>query len=245
MTSTLHLMCLPFLGLFFSTHPPPVLTPPIPVLVPILPKPLGEHHPHIMSETFHTFSTLLNVMHPITGQNGCADDCIMDLWVCIMDMVRAKDESKYTFLYVIKLEEGQQTQSLLLEAAILSGCSYNALRAALACPIVMVDLSALYTNHVVIESSLMYYPMFLCGMGLTKEWYQVILKDLVSGENLNEVGVPEGFGSDMMGDKSVGVGVNVNVKGMSDGMSNDMGMGLEEESGGIREVKRDWFKVLD
>ncbi|KAI5992623.1 hypothetical protein EDC04DRAFT_2911133 [Pisolithus marmoratus] len=86
----------------------------------------------------------------------------------------------------------------------------------------------------------------LAGMGLTKEWCQAILKDLVSGENMNEVGVSEGFGFDMMGDKSIGMGVDVNVKGMSGGMSNAMGMGekrgLEEESDRIREVKSDWFE---
>ncbi|KAI6043365.1 HSF-type DNA-binding-domain-containing protein [Pisolithus marmoratus] len=64
----------------------------------------------------------------------------------------------------------------------------------------------------------------LAGMGLTEERYQAILKDLVSGENLNGVE-------------------------MSGGMSSDMGMGekrgLEEESDGIREVKRGRFEVLD
>ncbi|KAI6002495.1 hypothetical protein EDC04DRAFT_2611878 [Pisolithus marmoratus] len=84
------------------------------------------------------------------------------------------------------------------------------------------------------------------GMGLTEEWCQAILKDLISGENLNKVGVPEGFGFDMMGDESIGMDVNVNVKGMSGGMSNDMGMGkkrgLEEELDRIREVKRDQFE---
>ncbi|KAI6009805.1 hypothetical protein EDC04DRAFT_2610534 [Pisolithus marmoratus] len=84
------------------------------------------------------------------------------------------------------------------------------------------------------------------GMGLTEEWCQAILKDLISGENLNKVGVPEGFGFDMMGAESIGMGVNVNVKGMSGGMSNDMGMGkkrgLEEELDRIREVKRDQFE---
>ncbi|KAI6009044.1 SSK1, response regulator [Pisolithus marmoratus] len=89
----------------------------------------------------------------------------------------------------------------------------------------------------------------LAGMGLTEERYQAILHDLVSGENLNGVGVPEGFGFDMMGDESIGMGVDVNVEEMSGGMSSDMGMGekrgLEEESDGIREVKRGRFEVLD
>ncbi|KAI6097986.1 HSF-type DNA-binding-domain-containing protein [Pisolithus thermaeus] len=64
----------------------------------------------------------------------------------------------------------------------------------------------------------------LAGMGLTEERYQAILKDLVSGDNLNGVG-------------------------MNGGMNGDMGMsekrGLEEESDGIREVKRGRFEVLD
>ncbi|KAI5996073.1 hypothetical protein EDC04DRAFT_2585670 [Pisolithus marmoratus] len=42
-----------------------VFMPSLLVLVPVLLKSLGEHHPHIASETFHTFSTLLNVTHPI------------------------------------------------------------------------------------------------------------------------------------------------------------------------------------
>ncbi|KAI6043348.1 CheY-like superfamily [Pisolithus marmoratus] len=89
----------------------------------------------------------------------------------------------------------------------------------------------------------------LAGMGLTEERYQAIIKDPVSGENFNGVGVPEGFGFDMMGDESIGMGVDVNVEEMSGGMSSDMGMGekrgLEEESDGIREVKRGQFEVLD
>lgn len=89
----------------------------------------------------------------------------------------------------------------------------------------------------------------LAGMGLTEERYQAILKDLVSGDNLNGVGVPEGFNFDMMGDESIGIGVDVSVEGMNGGMNGDMGMsekrGLEEESDGIREVKRGRFEVLD
>ncbi|KIK11144.1 hypothetical protein PISMIDRAFT_19772, partial [Pisolithus microcarpus 441] len=50
----------------------------------------------------------------------------------------------------------------------------------------------------------------LAGMGLTEERYQAILKDLVSGDNLSGVGVPEGFNFDMMGDDGIGIsGVDV------------------------------------
>ncbi|KAI6021197.1 armadillo-type protein [Pisolithus marmoratus] len=117
-TSTLHLTCLSFLGLFFSTHPPPVFTPSLPVLVPVLLKSLGERHPRVASETFRTFSALLNVTRPVKSGDwpervydhaiqrlsttdtdaevrSCAEDCIADLWVCVTDMVRAKDGKEW------------------------------------------------------------------------------------------------------------------------------------------------------
>ncbi|KAI6094438.1 armadillo-type protein [Pisolithus croceorrhizus] len=117
-TSTLHLTCLSFLGLFFSTHPPPVFMSSLSVLVPVLLKSLGERHPRIASETFRTFSALLNATRPV--KNGdwpervydhaiqrlsttdtdadvriCAEDCIADLWVCVTDVVRAKDGKEW------------------------------------------------------------------------------------------------------------------------------------------------------
>ncbi|KAI6044307.1 ARM repeat-containing protein [Pisolithus marmoratus] len=117
-TSTLHPTCLSFLGLFFSTHPPPVFTLSLPVLVPVLLKSLGERHPRVASETFRTFSALLNVTRPVKSGDwpervynhaiqrlsttdtdaevrSCAEDCIADLWVCVTDMVRAKDGKEW------------------------------------------------------------------------------------------------------------------------------------------------------
>ncbi|KAI6142115.1 armadillo-type protein [Pisolithus tinctorius] len=117
-TSTLHLTCLSFLGLFFSTHPPPVFTSSLPVLVPLLLKSLGERHPRVASETFRTFSALLNATRPVKNGDwpervydhaiqrlsttdtdaevrSCAEDCIADLWVCVTDMIRAKEGKEW------------------------------------------------------------------------------------------------------------------------------------------------------
>ena len=113
-TSTLHLSCLSFLGLFFSTHAPSVFAPSLPTLTPVLLKSLGERHPRVAAESFRTFSALLNATRPVKNGDfservydqalqrlttndtdaevrACAEDCIADLWVCASDVVRTKD----------------------------------------------------------------------------------------------------------------------------------------------------------
>ncbi|KAL4071187.1 armadillo-type protein [Scleroderma yunnanense] len=112
-TSPLHISCLSFLGIFFSTHAPTVFAPSLPTLTPILLKSLGERHPRVASESFRTFSALLNAIRP--AKNGdfpervydqalqrlttndtdaevraSAEDCIADLWVCASDVVKTK-----------------------------------------------------------------------------------------------------------------------------------------------------------
>ncbi|KIJ59721.1 hypothetical protein HYDPIDRAFT_100207 [Hydnomerulius pinastri MD-312] len=71
----------------------------------------------------------------------------------------------------------------------------------------------------------------LAGMGLSDERYQAILKDLVNGENLMGVGVPEGFTFGMM---------NGNM-----GLGGGEKRGLDEEGEVIRDVKRGRFELLD
>ncbi|KIM50112.1 hypothetical protein SCLCIDRAFT_34642, partial [Scleroderma citrinum Foug A] len=114
-TSTLHLSCLSFLGLFFSTHAPSVFAPSLPTLTPVLLKSLGERHPRVAAESFRTFSALLNATRPVKNGDfaervydqalqrlttndtdaevrACAEDCIADLWVCASDVVAREVE---------------------------------------------------------------------------------------------------------------------------------------------------------
>ncbi|KAJ7644420.1 armadillo-type protein [Roridomyces roridus] len=118
-TSALHLACLSFLALFFSTHSPPTFTPSLPNLTPALLRSLGERHPRVASETFRVFSALLNAAKPIkTGSDwpeavydqavarlsahdtdaevrACAETCIGDLWICATDVVRSRDHREW------------------------------------------------------------------------------------------------------------------------------------------------------
>ncbi|KAF9235878.1 armadillo-type protein [Melanogaster broomeanus] len=98
-TSTLHLTCLSFLALFFSTHAPAVYSPSLPTLAPVLLRSLGERHPRVASEAFRVFSALLNATRPL--KNGgwpeqiaevrtCAEDCVADLWICAPDTMKTK-----------------------------------------------------------------------------------------------------------------------------------------------------------
>ncbi|KNZ72732.1 Cullin-associated NEDD8-dissociated protein 1, partial [Termitomyces sp. J132] len=112
-TSTLHLNCLSFLALFFSTHPPPIFAGSLSTLMPVLLKSLRERHPRIGSESFRVFSALLNALKPIKGADWidsvyeqavsklsnhdtdaevreCAEDCIADLWIGATETVRSK-----------------------------------------------------------------------------------------------------------------------------------------------------------
>ncbi|KIJ68853.1 hypothetical protein HYDPIDRAFT_82664 [Hydnomerulius pinastri MD-312] len=112
-TSTLHLTCLSFLALFFSTHAPAVFASSLPTLTPVLLKSLGERHPRVASEAFRVFSALLNAARPVKGGDWpdrvydeafqrlsthdtdaevrtCAEDCVADLWICASDVVKMK-----------------------------------------------------------------------------------------------------------------------------------------------------------
>ena len=74
----------------------------------------------------------------------------------------------------------------------------------------------------------------LAGMGLSDERYQAILKDLVNGENLLGVGVPEGFAAFENMEVALDVGVGVGEK-----------RALDEDGGNIREGKRGRFVVVE
>ncbi|KAG6854209.1 hypothetical protein C0991_009522 [Blastosporella zonata] len=111
-TSTLHLTCLSFLALFFSTHPPPIFAAPLPSLTSVLLNSLGERHPRITSESFRVFSALLSALKPVKADwvnaiydlavpklsnhdtdaevRECAEDCVADLWVSATETVRNK-----------------------------------------------------------------------------------------------------------------------------------------------------------
>ncbi|KAG5641254.1 hypothetical protein DXG03_005660, partial [Asterophora parasitica] len=112
-TSTLHLTCLSFLGLYVSTHSPPTFSASLPTLTPVLLKSLGERHPRIASESFRLFSSLLTALKPVKGADWIdavyeqavsklsshdtdaevrtsAEDVIADLWICATDSVRSK-----------------------------------------------------------------------------------------------------------------------------------------------------------
>ncbi|KAF8212549.1 armadillo-type protein [Mycena galopus ATCC 62051] len=114
-TSTLHLACLSFLALFFTSHSPPTFALSLPNIGPALLRSLSEHHPRVASETFRVFSALLNALKPLKagGESpegiyeqavtrlsahdtdaevrACAETCIGDLWVCATDVVRGRD----------------------------------------------------------------------------------------------------------------------------------------------------------
>ncbi|KAG6884973.1 hypothetical protein C0992_005551, partial [Termitomyces sp. T32_za158] len=112
-TSTLHLSCLSFLSLFFSTHPPPIFVGSLSTLTPVLLKSLGERHPRIASESFRVFSALLNALKPIKGADWiepvyeqaasklgnhdtdaevreCAEECIADMWIAATETIRSR-----------------------------------------------------------------------------------------------------------------------------------------------------------
>lgn len=117
-TSTLHLTCLSFLALFFSTHSPPSFSGALPNLTPVLLRALGERHPRVASESFRVFSSLLNVMKPVKNTDwadrvydeavvrlskndtdaevrACAEDAIADLWICATDVVKSKNKKEW------------------------------------------------------------------------------------------------------------------------------------------------------
>jgi cullin-associated NEDD8-dissociated protein 1 len=117
-TSTMHLTCLSFLALFFSTHSPPTFSGSLPTLTPVLLKVLGERHPRVASESFRVFSALLNAMKPVRNTDWAdrvyeeaasrlskndtdaevrarAEDTIADLWICATDIARSKNRKEW------------------------------------------------------------------------------------------------------------------------------------------------------
>lgn len=119
--STLHISCLQFLVLFFSSHPPPSYTGQLSTITPILLNTLTERHPRVAAETFRVFSALLNAMKPVKSQAWVesvyqetlkrlgnhetdgevrmrAEEIVGDLWVCATDVVKAKDGREWTFI---------------------------------------------------------------------------------------------------------------------------------------------------
>lgn len=112
-TSALHLTCLSFIALYFATHGPGTFSASLPTLSPVLLKSVGEKHPRVASEAFRVFSALLNATRPVKNGEwaerlydqafqrlsthdtdaevrGCAEDCIADLWICALDVIKPK-----------------------------------------------------------------------------------------------------------------------------------------------------------
>ncbi|KAH9911655.1 TIP120-domain-containing protein [Fomitopsis serialis] len=114
----LQIMCMSFVGLFFSTHTPGTFTASLDSILPVLLKSLGEKHPRIASEAFRVFSSLLNTMRPVKGGDwvdvvyneavarlgnhdtdaevrGCTENCIGDLWVCATEIMKTKPRKEW------------------------------------------------------------------------------------------------------------------------------------------------------
>ncbi|PPQ69227.1 hypothetical protein CVT25_006944 [Psilocybe cyanescens] len=120
-TSTLHLTCLSFLALFFSTHPPSAFSGSLSTLTPVLLRSLSERHPRIASESFRVFSALLNALNPLKANEwtvalydqalgrlsshdtdaevrSCAEDCIADIWICATEVAKSKDKKEWDYI---------------------------------------------------------------------------------------------------------------------------------------------------
>ncbi|KAF8907661.1 armadillo-type protein [Gymnopilus junonius] len=114
-TSTLHLTCLSFLALFFSSHSPSTFSGSLPTLTPVLLKSLGERHPRIAAESFRVFSALLNALRPLkpvdwivslydqalsrlSNHDTDAEDCVADIWICATDVANAKSRKEWEFI---------------------------------------------------------------------------------------------------------------------------------------------------
>jgi len=120
-TSTLHLTCLSFLALFFSTHAATIFSSSLTTLTPVLLQSLGERHPKIASESFRVFSALLNNLKPLKDTDwpvalyeqtlnrlsnhdtdaevrACAEDCMADIWICATDVTRQKDKKEWEYI---------------------------------------------------------------------------------------------------------------------------------------------------
>ncbi|PPQ98061.1 hypothetical protein CVT26_003287 [Gymnopilus dilepis] len=120
-TSTLHLTCLSFLALFFSTHSPSTFSSSLPTLTPVLLKSLAERHPRIAAESFRVFSALLNALRPLKPADwivslydqalnrlrshdtdaevrAAAEDCIADIWICATEVASSKDRKEWDYI---------------------------------------------------------------------------------------------------------------------------------------------------
>ncbi|PPQ63540.1 hypothetical protein CVT24_004770 [Panaeolus cyanescens] len=120
-TSTLHLTCLSFLSLFFSTHSPTTFTASLTQITPVLLNSLTEKHPRIASETFRVFSSLLNALKPVEADGWavslydqalqrlsyhdtdaevrtCAEECMADLWICATKVPSSRDRKEWEYI---------------------------------------------------------------------------------------------------------------------------------------------------
>lgn len=120
-TATLHITCLQFLAVFFSTHLPPTFGPSLPTLEHELLRALGEKHPRVSSEAFRVFGSLLNTLKPVKSQDwservytealarlsnhdtdtevrDCAESIIADLWICAPDVIKTKDGKEWEYI---------------------------------------------------------------------------------------------------------------------------------------------------
>ncbi|EJD55111.1 TIP120-domain-containing protein [Auricularia subglabra TFB-10046 SS5] len=120
-SSTLHTTVLGFLALFFSSHSPPSFSSHLSSLTPTLLTSLGDKHPRIASEAFRVFSSLLNSLKPVKGQDWPekvyaeavrrlgsnetdgdvrerAEEVVGDLWICATDTVRGKGGREWEVL---------------------------------------------------------------------------------------------------------------------------------------------------
>ncbi|KAI0075919.1 ARM repeat-containing protein [Panus rudis PR-1116 ss-1] len=117
-TAGLQVNALSFLGLFFRSHSPPTFQGSLDSLLPVLLRSLSEKHPKLASESFRTFSSLLNALKPVKGGEWvervydeavarlsnhdtdaevreCAEDIIADLWICATDVVKTKNRKEW------------------------------------------------------------------------------------------------------------------------------------------------------
>ncbi|KAF5339321.1 hypothetical protein D9611_009897 [Ephemerocybe angulata] len=120
-TSALHLSCLSFLSLLFSTHAPSSFASSLSTITPVLLKLLQERHPRVASETFRVFSSLLTSLAPIKDADwveevynqalsrlsnhdtdaevrACAEEVIGDLWIAAPDVMRSKDRKEWEYI---------------------------------------------------------------------------------------------------------------------------------------------------
>lgn len=120
-TSTLHLTCLSFLSLFFSTHAPDTFEASLPTVTPVLLKSLGERHPRIAAESFRVFSSLLTALKPAKANDwtlalydqvvnrlsshdtdaevrASAEDCVANIWICATEVAASKDMKEWEYI---------------------------------------------------------------------------------------------------------------------------------------------------